>query len=180
MTSAIKIKQNELQFDYLYYQVEFRKNNHLRCFSINSLDQVFMGEKISFQKAINKKSMLQCFIEFGGDYKGEFLTAGSVSLTWEPNENAIYVGLLWIEPSFRGNELSTYILNEIINFADELGIILTLYAIPFISLKMKPTDKDISELKKYYNRFGFRNSSKARKLGFHCSMERIPKTKASV
>lgn len=177
MFSAAKIKQNELQYDYLYYQVEFRVKNRFHCFSINSLDQVFMGEYISFQKAITKKSMLQCFIEFGGDYRGDFFIAGSVSLTWEPDKNAIYIGLIWIEPLFRGNELSTYILNEITNFADELGVILTLYAIPFIGLKIKPTDKDISELKKYYNRFGFKSNSKARKLGFHCSMERLPRTR---
>ncbi|MFX0061529.1 MAG: GNAT family N-acetyltransferase [Candidatus Hermodarchaeota archaeon] len=144
---------------------------------MNSMDQVFMGEKISFQRAIKQKKMLRCFIDVSEELGGEVPIAGSVALTWNPEENECYIGVLWIEPEFRGTGLATYILNEITNFADELGIVLTLLAIPFITPEIKPTDKDILELKDFYQQFGFRDNSKKKERGIDCSMERLPNTR---
>jgi GNAT superfamily N-acetyltransferase len=141
------------------------------------MDQLFMGEKISLQRAIEQKKMLRCFIEVSEEVGGELLIAGSASLTWNPEENECYMGVLWIEPEFRGTGLATYILSEITNFADELGMVLTLLAIPFITPEIKPTADDILELKDFYQQFGFRDNSETRERGICCSMERLPNTR---
>ena len=141
------------------------------------MDQLFIGEKISFQRAIEQKTMLRCFIEVSEEVGGGLLIAGSISLTWDPEENECYIGVLWIEPEFRGTGLATYILSEITNFADELGIVLTLLAIPFITPEIKPTDEDILELKDFYQQFGFIDSSETKERGICCSMERLPNTR---
>ncbi|MFX1250949.1 MAG: GNAT family N-acetyltransferase [Promethearchaeota archaeon] len=142
------------------------------------MHQLFMGEKISLQRAIEQKKMLRCFIEVSEEVGGELLIAGSVSLTWDPKENECYIGVLWIEPEFRGNGLATYILSEITNFADELGIVLTLLVIPFISPEIKPTTEDILELKEFYQQFGFNDNSETKERGICCSMERLPDTRS--
>lgn len=175
MYSVDKFNQNFKYLDDWDFQVEFRLNNQLSSFDIDTLDQVFMGEYMSLKKAIEQKNRLQCFIDVGEEVRGDFLALGSVSLTWKPEENECYIGTLWIEPDFRGNGLATYIFNEIINFADELGIILTLHAMPFIDPEKKPTTEDISELKDYYRRFGFRRSSDTKGIGYDSLMERLPR-----
>jgi ribosomal protein S18 acetylase RimI-like enzyme len=176
MLSIAEINQNLWYYDWLDFQVEFRINNKLRCFDIDSFDQVFIGENISFKRAIEQKKRLQCFIDIGEEVEDDFLITGSVSLTWVPEKNECYIGSLWIEPEFRGNGLATYFLNEIINFADELKMILTLHVLPFISPEKKPTDEDISKLKDYYERFGFRRNSEMNVIEFGgFSMERLPR-----
>lgn len=175
MLSIVEINQNLPCFDCLDFQVEFRINNQLRSFNIHSIDQVFLGENISLKRAIDQKTILQCFIYVGEEFGGDFLKAGSVSLTWKPEQNECYIGILWITQEFRGNGLATYILNEIITFADELGIVLALHAMPFISPEEKPTYEDIFKLKDYYRRFGFRENSETKGIGFDNSMDRLPR-----
>ncbi|UCG89601.1 MAG: GNAT family N-acetyltransferase [Candidatus Heimdallarchaeota archaeon] len=174
MFSVKEIIQNSPYIDYWVLIVEFQINNQQHSFNIHTLDQVFMGDHISLKRAIDQKETLRCFIDIGEEVGGDFLTHGSFSLTWKPEENECYIGTLWIEPEFRGNGLATYIFNEIINFADELGIILTLHAMPFINPRKKPTDEEISKLKDYYRRFGFKENLETKGTGFDCSMERLP------
>ncbi|MFX0182217.1 MAG: GNAT family N-acetyltransferase [Candidatus Hodarchaeota archaeon] len=172
------VKENIHKFpnlDYWDFNVEFQINNQSHRFYIHTLDQVFMGGHISINRAINEEKTLYCFIDVGEEHRGDFLKVGSFSLTWKPDENECYIGTLWIEPEFRGNGLATYIFNEIIDLADELGIVLTLHAMPFISPKRKPTDEEILKLKDYYRRFGFKESSTTKGTGFDCSMERLPR-----
>jgi ribosomal protein S18 acetylase RimI-like enzyme len=175
MYSIVENNQNFPSFDYWDFQVEFRINKGLHCFGVQSLSQIFLGENISVQRAIEQQAILHCFIDMGERFKGDFLNVGSVSLTWDPEDNACYIGNLWIEPEFRGNGLATGILNEIINFADELGIVLTLHVLPFISPEKKPTDKDVSKLKAFYQRFGFKTTSEKEGMIFGCLMKRIPR-----
>lgn len=175
MFSVIENKQVFPSFDYWDFQVEFRINKELRSFNIQNMSQIFMGEKISLKKAIKQKSMLQCFIDLGEKLGGTFHNVGSVSFTWDPEQNECYIGNLWIEPEFRGNGIGTYILNEIINFTDELGVVLTLHAIPFISPEEKPTIEDILRLKDFYRRFGFRENYQTKGLDFCGSMSRKPR-----
>ncbi len=173
MYSVDEINQNFQHLDYWEFQVEFRINDQLRRLNINSIDEVFLGEHISLKKAIDQNETIHCFIDVGEE--GEvFHKVGSVSLTWKPEANECYIGTLWIEPEFRGNGLATNILNEIINLADELGIILTLHALPFINPENKPTDEEILKLKHYYRRFGFQDNLETNGIGFDCLMERAP------
>ncbi len=174
MYSVGEINQNLAYFDYWDFQVEFRINNQFHSFNINSMDQIFMGEYISLKRAIDQKKALQCFIDVGEEIRGDFLIIGSVSLTWKPEEKECYIGTLWIEPEFRGNGLASYILNEIVNFADELGILLALHAMPFIHPEKKPTDEEILKLKAYYRQFGFEENPETKGIGFNCIMERLP------
>ncbi|MFW9779742.1 MAG: GNAT family N-acetyltransferase [Candidatus Heimdallarchaeota archaeon] len=174
MFTVAENKRNFPSFDYWDFQVEFRINNGFRSFEFQSINQVFIGDYISLKSAIAQKTMLQCLIDIGEQNRGEFLIIGSVSLTWEPTKNECYIGNLWIEPDFRGNGLGTKLLNEIGTFADELGIVLTLHAKPFISPEKKPTPEDILELKDFYRRFGFREASNTKGMLISCAMKRIP------
>ena len=176
MLSVEGINQKLPPFDCLDLQVEFRINNQFLSFNIDSMNQVFLGENISFKRAIEKKTVVQCFLDVGEKINNDFFVGGYISLTWKPKENECYIGLLWIDPNFRGNGLATYILNEIIHFADELSIVLTLHAIPFISPKIKPTDEDILKLKGFFHQFGFRDNSNVKRIGCISSMERLPRT----
>ncbi len=175
MYSVDKINQNFSFLDYWDLQVEFRINKQLLNFKINNMDQVFMGEHISLKRAIDQKKTIQCFIDLGEEIGNDFLLIGTVSFTWKPERNECYLGNLWIKPEFRGNGLATYILNEIINFADELGIVLTLHALPFISPEKKPTNEEILKLKDYYQQFGFYENLETDGIGFNCSMKRFPR-----
>ncbi|MFW9992884.1 MAG: GNAT family N-acetyltransferase [Candidatus Odinarchaeota archaeon] len=177
MYSVIEINQNQPYFDCWDVQVEYQINNQLLSFNNCSFDQVFTGENISLKRAIAEKKLLRCFIDIGRERGGDFIMAGSVSLIWKPEEHCCYMGGLWIEPEFRGNGLATYILNEITNFADELGMVLTLHALPFISPEIKPADEDISKLKDYYRQFGFSSNSETMGLASCCAMERLPGSK---
>ncbi|MFX0052844.1 MAG: GNAT family N-acetyltransferase [Candidatus Hermodarchaeota archaeon] len=171
------VKENIQQFpnfDYWDFVVEFQTNNQSHSIYFHALDQVFMGGHISLKRAIDQEKTLFCFIDIGEEFRGDFLKVGSFSLVWRPEKNECYIGTLWIEPEFRGNGLANDIFNEIINLADELGIILTLHAVPFISPEEKPTDQEILKLKDYYRRFGFVENSTTKGTGFDCSMERLP------
>ncbi|MFX0120928.1 MAG: GNAT family N-acetyltransferase [Promethearchaeota archaeon] len=174
MFSVKETIQDFSSFNYWDINVEFQINNRSHIFNMHSIDQVFMGEDISLKRAIDQKITLRCFIDIGEVFIENFNMVGSVSLTWLPKENECYIGTIWIEPEFRGNGLATYILNEIIRFADEEGIVLALHAMPFINPQRKPTDKEISRLKAYYRGFGFKENSKTKGTGFDCSMERLP------
>jgi len=174
MYSVDEINQNFLHLDYWEFQVEFQINNQRRLFNINSMDEIFLGDQISIKKAMDQKETLHCFIDIGEDIQGDFIRIGSFSLTWKAKRNECYIGTLWIEPEFRGNGLSTNIFEELTEIADELGIALTLHAIPFISPEKKPTPKEILKLKHYYRRFGFQENSETKGIGFDCLMERVP------
>ncbi|MFX1507494.1 MAG: GNAT family N-acetyltransferase [Promethearchaeota archaeon] len=174
MYTADEINQNFLHLDYWEYQVEFLVNNRIHHFKINSIEEVFIGEPISLKRAIDQKKTLNCFIDIGEEIQGDFIGIGSFSLTWKAKRNECYIGTLWVEPEFRGNRLSTYIFEELTEIADELGIALTLHAMPFISPEKKPTDEEIMKLKEYYQRFGFKENPETKGVGFDCLMERVP------
>ena len=174
MYTADEINQNFLHLDYWKYQVEYRIDNQVRHFNINSIEEVFIGEPISLKRAIDQNKTLHCFIDIGEEIQDDFIRIGSFSLTWKAKRNECYIGTLWIEPEFRGYGLSTYIFEELTEIADELGIALTLHAMPFISPEKKPTDEKILKLKNYYNRFGFKENSEMKGIGFDCLMERFP------
>ena len=175
MLSVPEIKQILPDFNCLDFYLEFRINNQLRSFDIHSMDQVFTGKNISFQRAIEQKVKLQCLLDIGKELDGDFLVMGSISLTWKPEKRECYIGNLWIEPEFRGYGVGTSILTEIINFADDLEIVLTLHAIPFISPEIKPTIEDVLRLKSFYRRFGFIEKIKTKGMGLNSKMERLPR-----
>ncbi|MFX1283191.1 MAG: GNAT family N-acetyltransferase [Promethearchaeota archaeon] len=175
MFSVKETIRNFPYFDYWDFKVEFQIDNQCYCINIHTLDQVFNGEHISFRRAIDQKKTLRCFVDIGEEVGGDFLTLGSVSLTWKPEEKECYIGTVWIEPDYRGHGLATYIFNEIINFADEFEIPLSLHAMPFINPERKPTDEEILKLKDYYRRFGFKENSIIQGIGYDCSMERLPR-----
>ena len=177
MLSVPEIRQTLPDFNCLDFCLEFRINNQLHSFNIHSMDQVFMGKNISFKRAIEQKVMLQCLLDIGKDLDGDFLTIGSLSLTWKPKKRELYIGNLWIEPDFRGNGVGTSVLTEITNFADVLEIVLTLHAIPFISPEIKPTIEDILVLKNFYRRFGFKEKAETQVLGLNSAMKRLPRIK---
>ncbi|UCG00438.1 MAG: GNAT family N-acetyltransferase [Candidatus Heimdallarchaeota archaeon] len=174
MYSVTETNQDCANLDYWDFQVEFQTNSQFCHFNINSLEEVFMGEPISLKRVIDQKKTINCFIDIGEEIKDDFLRIGSFSLAWKAKKNECYIGTLWIEPEFRGNGLSTYIFEELTEIADELGITLTLHAMPFISPEKKPTDEEILKLKNYYHRFGFKENSEMKGIGFDCLMERIP------
>jgi GNAT superfamily N-acetyltransferase len=120
---------------------------------------------------------LQWLLDIGESDQEVFHQIASLSLSWKSKENECYIGNLWIQPDFRGNGLSTLIFNEIINYADELGIVLALHAIPFISLEEKPTDEDVSKLADYYSRFGFRRNLNYNGITFNSRMVRFPQNR---
>ncbi|MFX1515956.1 MAG: GNAT family N-acetyltransferase [Promethearchaeota archaeon] len=174
MYTVDEINQRFPHLDYWEYQVEFRINNQVRHFNFNSIEEVFLGEPFSLRGAIDQNETLNCFIDIGEEIQGDFIGIGSFSLTWKAKRNECYIGTLWIEPEFRGNRLSTYIFEELTEIADDLGIALTLHAMPFISPEKKPTGEEILKLKNYYHRFGFKENSEMKGIGFDCLMERIP------
>ena len=174
MYTADEINQSILHLDYWEYQVEFRINDQVLHLNINNIEEVFIGEPISLKRAIDQNKTLNCFIDIGEEIQGNFIGIGSFSLTWKAKKNECYIGTLWIEPEFRGNRLSTHIFEELTENADDLGIALTLHAMPFISPEKKPTDDEILRLKNYYHRFGFNENSEMKGIGFDCLMERIP------
>ncbi|MFX0094951.1 MAG: GNAT family N-acetyltransferase [Candidatus Hodarchaeota archaeon] len=118
--------------------------------------------------------MLRCFIDVCEKFEGELHLAGSISLTWDPKLDECYIGVLWVNPEFRGNGLATYILKAIIHFADELGIVLTLLAIPFITPNIKPTDEDILKSKNFFQQLGFKTCLGRTGIAFGCPMDRLP------
>jgi GNAT superfamily N-acetyltransferase len=164
-------------FEYLDFQAEFRIGNQLRFTDIHSMEQIFMGESVSIKKAIDEKIPLQWLLDIGETHQEDFHSIASLSLTWKSKENECYIGNLWIQPDFRGNNLSTLIFNEIIDYADELGIVLTLHAIPFISPEKKPTDDEVSKLADYYNRFGFKRNPGYEGILFNSRMVRLPQNR---
>lgn len=174
MLSVAEIKQILPDFDCWNFHAEFRIDDQLHCFTIHSMDQVFMGKNISLKGAIDQKAMMQCLLDIGKELAGDFLMIGSVSLTWDPKKRECYIGNLWIEPDFRGNGIGTSILTEIINFADMEGIILTLHALPFISPERKPTSEEVLKLKNFYRCFGFRDKSETKRIFLNSPMERLP------
>ncbi|MFX0173749.1 MAG: GNAT family N-acetyltransferase [Candidatus Hodarchaeota archaeon] len=174
MLSVAGIGQKLPPFENFDLRVKYRIYNNFRYFNIDCMDQVFMGENISLKRAIEQKTALQCFLDVGKESESDFIVCGSITLTWNPKENECYIGLLWIDPNFRGNGLATYILNEIINFADELSIVLTLHAMPFISPQIKPTREDILKLKVFFRQFGFQDKSNG--IGCNNLMERLLRT----
>jgi GNAT superfamily N-acetyltransferase len=137
MLSVTEIIQNGSLFDHIEFHAEFRIDNQLRCFDIQSIDQIFMGENVSIKRAIDEKMSLQWLLDIGDGNQDEFHEVASISLSWKSDQNECYIGNLWIQADFRGNGLSSLIFNEIIDYADELGIILTLHAIPFIGPQKK-------------------------------------------
>ncbi|MHA2227460.1 MAG: GNAT family N-acetyltransferase [Candidatus Hodarchaeales archaeon] len=174
MLSVAEIIQNGSLFDYIDYHAKFRIGSQLRCIDIHSIKQIFIGEYASIKRAIDEKTPLQWLLDIGESYKGEFYLIASLSLSWKFKMNECYIGNLWIQPDYRGNGLSTLIFNEIIDYADELGIVLTLHAIPFISPEKKPTEKDVSKLAEYYNRFGFKRDPDSNGICFNSRMVRLP------
>ena len=177
MLSVAEIIQIGSLFEYLVFQAEFRIGNQLRCIDIHSIEQIFMGEIVSIQKAIDEKIPLQWLLDIGDSRQEDFYPIANLSLTWKSKESECHIGNLWIEPDFRGNGLSTLIFNEIIDYADELGIVLTLHAIPFISPEKKPTDDEVSKLAGYYNRFGFKRNLDYDGISFNSRMVRLPQNR---
>ncbi|UCE14274.1 MAG: GNAT family N-acetyltransferase [Candidatus Heimdallarchaeota archaeon] len=175
MLSVEGINQKLPSFESFDLHVEFRINGRLYSFDNDSMDQVFMGENISLKRAIEQKMELQCFIDVGEEIEDIFFVVGSISLTWKPKESECYIGLLWINPSLRGNGLATFFLNEISTFADELGIVLALHALPFINPQTKPTIEDISKFKEFFRQFGFRDNLQTNGIGYDNLMERLPR-----
>ena len=163
--------------DSLDFHAELRIGNQLCCFDINSIEQIFMGEKGSIKRAIDEKTPIQWLLDIGESYQEDFHPIASLSLSWKSKENECYIANLWIQPDFRGNGISTFILNEIIDYADELGVVLTLHAVPFISPEEKPTDDDVSKLVGYYNRFGFKRNPVYNGITFNSKMVRSPQDK---
>ena len=177
MLSVVEIIQIGSLFECLDFQAEFRIGNQLRYIDIHNLEQIFMGENLSIKKAIDEKIPLQWLLDIGESHQEDFYLIASLSLTWRSKENECYIGNLWIQPDFRGNGLSTLIFNEIIDYADELGIVLTLHAIPFISSEKKPTDDEVSKLAEYYNRFGFKRNPVYNGISFNSRMVRLPQNR---
>jgi GNAT superfamily N-acetyltransferase len=143
------------------------------------MKQIFMGEKVSIKKAIDEKIHLQWLLDIGDSSEDDFHELASLSLSWNSKQNECYIGNLWIQPDFRGNGLSTLILNEIIDYADELGIILTLHAIPFIDPEKKPTDDDVDRLVNFYKRFGFKRNPKSNGTLYDSRMVRFAYKKSN-
>jgi GNAT superfamily N-acetyltransferase len=133
-----------------------------------------MGENVSIKRAIDEKMSLQWLLDIGDGNQDEFHEVASISLSWKSDQNECYIGNLWIQADFRGNGLSSLIFNEIIDYADELGIILTLHAIPFIGPQKKPTDDDVNRLVNYYERFGFKRSPESNGILYDSRMVRFP------
>ncbi|MFX1513838.1 MAG: GNAT family N-acetyltransferase, partial [Promethearchaeota archaeon] len=176
MLSVKGINQKWQYLDSWDLQVEFQINYELRSFNISNLDQVFLGEIISLRRAIVEKKRLFCFLDFGRSYGNDFLKVGSFSFIWKHEKNECHIGLLWIEPEFRGNGLATQILNEIIDYADQLGIVLTLHAIPFTDPEKIPPISDILRLKRFYTRFGFfSDTNKDRSNAYESSLDHFMK-----
>lgn len=173
MISVTNQNENKLNFDISDFKVLFQKSDQSYNLRFNSLDQVFLGKEISISNAIIQKTMLYCFIEFGREYNDGFQNVGSVSLTLHPNEREIYIGLIWIEPEFRGNRVASIILSEIVFLAEQFSINLALHAIPFINPHVKPGTEDISNLKNFYRDYGFKENLIAGKLSECSLMERL-------
>lgn len=174
MFSVAKINQNPSYFETLNFQTTFRVNNRFYNTNNDGFDQVFIGETLSFKRAIERNMTLQCFIDIGEELNGDFQNIASISLTWRPRKKECYFGYLWIEPDFRGNGLATYLINQICSYANELEIIVTLHAMPFVTPYIKPTFEDIQHFKGFFKQFGFKNCSKTGEIGFCNSMERLP------
>jgi GNAT superfamily N-acetyltransferase len=177
MLSISEIIQNGSLFDHLDFRAKYRINNQLICFDIHSIKQIFMGEIVSIKKAIDQKLPLQWLLDLGESHREDFHQMACLSICWNPKENECYIGNIWIEPDFRGNGLATVIFNEIIYYADELGIILTLRAIPFLGPDKKPSEDDVSDLARYYKRFGFKRILEPNEILYDAKMERLPQKK---
>lgn len=179
MLSTGEIKENQSTFEFFDFCVEFQMDKHPRRIRKQNISEIFMGEKISIRKAICQKTLLRCFIDIGEEATDHFISYGNISLTWEPKENLCIIGVIWIKPEFRGKGIASYLLDQVTSFADELGIVVTLFALPFVIAKKRPTRKEISVIQEYYKRFGFNKSSKVSGTGFDCSMKRFPRTQSS-
>ena len=175
MLSIAEIIQNGSLFNHLDFRAKYRINNQLICFDIHSIKQIFMGEIVSIKKAIDQKMPLQWLLDLGENHKEDFQLIACLSLSWNSSENECYIGNLWIEPDFRGNGLATLIFNEITHYADKLGIILTLRAIPFLGPNKKPSEDDVSNLARYYKRFGFKRIPDSNEILYDAKMERFPR-----
>jgi GNAT superfamily N-acetyltransferase len=176
MLSVAEINQIESFSDSFDFYAKCRINNSFTCFRIHSLEQIFMGETGSIKKAIDKQMRVQWLLDIGEDLGDNFLTIASIAITWKPQQNECYIGNLWVEPEYRGNGLATLILNEIITYADELGVILTLHAIPFVGPEKKPTHDDIMRLVDHYCRFGFKRIQNILGIRLGPTMVRLPYT----
>ena len=174
MLSIPEVVQIGSLFDYFDYHAEFRIDNQLHYIDIHSMEQIFLGEQVSIKKAIDEKKSLQWLLDIGENHQEDFHQVASLSLSWESKENECYIGNLWIQPEFRGNGLSTLIFNELVDYADELGIVLTLHAIPFKDPTEKPTVDDVAKLINYYKRFGFKKQPIASGITFNSRMIRFP------
>jgi len=177
LLSIAEIIQTKSLFDYLDFRAEIRICNQLRYIDIHSLEQVFIGENVSIKRAINEKKSFQWLLDIGESHKDDFHCIASLSLSWKVKEKECYIGNLWVEPDFRGNGLSTLIFNEIIEYADELGVALSLHALPFISPEEKPSNDDVSKLADYYIRFGFRRNPDTDGISYNSKMVRFPQKK---
>jgi len=174
MLSITEINENYSFLKSWELSIELRLNRQLHRFMAGSMDKIFLDENFSLKRAIDHKKTLRCFIDIGERHDNDFNVAGSVSFSWNPKTNKCYIGLIWIEPEFRNNGIATYIMNELTHFADDLGVVLTLHALPFINLKCKPSDEDIFNCKLFYSQFGFREHEKTKEIGFNSYMERLP------
>ena len=177
MLSSAEIKEIRASFDYFDFSVEFHQNRKIRRINILSMDQVFMDEEISIRKAIHHKTLIRCFIDVGEDHIDDFVSYGSLSLTYEPKLKKCIIGLIWIEPEYRGKGLATYFLDQITTAADDLDLVLSLFALPYVGNANEPKEKDFQKLKDFYEQFGFKESSQVRGTGFDYTMTRIPDLK---
>ncbi len=174
MLSIIEIDENHSFLKSWDLNIELRLSKQVHRFMASSMDKIFLDENFSLKKAIDHKKTLRCFIDIGERHNNDFIVAGSVSFSWNPKRNNCYIGLLWTEPTFRNNGLATYIMNELIHFADDLGVILTLHALPFINPNCKPSNEDILNCKTFYCQFGFREHEKTKEIGSNSYMKRLP------
>ena len=174
MLSIIEINEKQSFLKSWDLSVELRVGKELKRFMASSMDKIFVDENFSLKRAIDNKKTLRCFIDIGERQDNDFSVTGSVSLSWNPKRNNCYIGLLWIEPEFRYNGIAKSIMNELIHFADELGVILTLHALPFINPNIKPSNEDILNCKAFYYQFGFKEHEGCKEIGFDSYLERLP------